>query len=195
MAATFNFPAFPPELRLMVYRALFDHDEAEQHYPHSMLQLSRQIRDECIPILLPQLVLRLEHDVRPDKYDSDPPNLPSFCSLSNDWTFPEDNQWGPSWFEVKNSPSLLGLMPYFTRVEFWACGCQCNSTYEVTYRVYINSNKASRADKFYFCGHIPDDDIQESYKKDVEKLISPSDVCSKELLQGLIDIAQVQKDL
>lgn len=78
---------------------------------------------------------------------------------------------------------------------FNACVCQCESTYRVTYHVYINSNKASRADKFYFCGHIPDDDIQESYKKDVEKLISPSDVCSKELLQGLIDIAQVQNDL
>lgn len=54
----FDFLALPPELRCMVYLALFAHKD-EQRFPHSVLNTSREMRSEAAPFLFSTLKLAL----------------------------------------------------------------------------------------------------------------------------------------
>lgn len=54
----FDFLALPPELRCMVYEALFA-DKDEHRFPHPVLNTSREMRSEAAPFLFSTLKLAL----------------------------------------------------------------------------------------------------------------------------------------
>lgn len=54
MTPTVSFQSLPTELRLEIYDFLFA-DKDEQHYPHTLLEVTTKVKNECIPVLFPKL--------------------------------------------------------------------------------------------------------------------------------------------
>lgn len=177
-----NAAALPTEIRLMIYKALFD-DAFEQYYPHPLLELSDQISNECAPYLFRHLQLNV----------SNPPQLAH-----------RDEQWVVTlhsrlrecssfdtvilWEEFLQQRSLSNWFPYLQQVNVQYLGYQGPKPFLASLRIYFDDeNSFASTTNIGFSDNMHRA-LRTLYRRTIKTVIRDLEICSTQLLVKLINI-------
>lgn len=193
-----DFLALPPELRCMVYLALFA-DKDEQRFPHSVLNTSREMRSEAAPFLFSTLELALVRRLVCGVW------LIALYSLENNSCSKVlDSQPLES---LRDMESLKALLPHIKTLEisyvishstrWWIPRTlvRFNKKHSVASPneiEFIDSRRRVKEIKEHYLKglniadpHASAINLMEEYLEDIKNILGASSACSMELLDSL----------
>ncbi|THY74686.1 hypothetical protein D6C87_03893 [Aureobasidium pullulans] len=120
MTPTVCFQSLPTELRLEIYDFLFT-DKDEQHYPHPLLEVTTQVKNECVSVLFPKLQMYIDgHEDKNDAW--------WFITFRAQRTEPprqwrEDKSHRYTWEAIRDDPEIATLLPRLGSLYFGEDTC------------------------------------------------------------------------
>ena len=180
----------PPEIRLIIYEFFFA-DVQQQHFPHPLLRVSSTIRNECIPILFTLIQLEIQ-----DQVDVSGPWLFGFQS-SRYAARSLGVTKGYTWDTICELPLVLDLLPLVRTLDVTHVTCCFAEDHEASTTIKFHGGRdaAGRPNEVDFFSWFHGFDwhgncVINEYEKDLDDLVGEEKVCSKELVERLLEILE-----
>lgn len=180
----------PPEIRLIIYEFFFA-DVQQQHFPHPLLRVSSTIRNECIPILFTLIQLEIQ-----DQVDVSGPWLFGFQS-SRYAARSLGVTKGYTWDTICELPLVLDLLPLVRTLDVTHVTCCFAEDHEASTTIKFHGGRdaAGRPNEVDFLSWFHGFDwngncVINEYAKELDDLVGEEKVCSKELVERLLEILE-----
>lgn len=180
----------PPEIRLIIYEFFFA-DVQQQHFPHPLLRVSSTIRNECIPILFTLIQLEIQ-----DQVDVSGPWLFGFQS-SRYAARSLGVTKGYTWDTICELPLVLDLLPSVRVLDVTHVTCCFAEDHEASTTIKFHGGRdaAGRPNEVDFLSWFHGFDwngncVINEYEKELDDLVGEEKVCSKELVERLLEILE-----
>ena len=180
----------PPEIRLIIYEFFFA-DVQQQHFPHPLLRVSSTIRNECIPILFTLIQLEIQ-----DQVDVSGPWLFGFQS-SRYAARSLGVTKGYTWDTICELPLVLDLLPLVRVLDVTHVTCCFAEDHEASTTIKFHGGRdaAGRPNEVDFLSWFDGFDwngncVINEYAKELDDLVGEEKVCSKELVERLLEILE-----
>lgn len=180
----------PPEIRLIIYEFFFA-DVQQQHFPHPLLRVSSTIRNECIPILFTLIQLEIQ-----DQVDVSGPWLFGFQS-SRYAARSLGVTKGYTWDTICELPLVLDLLPLVRTLDVTHVTCCFAEDHEASTTIKFHGGRdaAGRPNEVDFLSWFHGFDwngncVINEYEKELDDLVGEEKVCSKELVERLLEILE-----